>query len=208
MKPFEISSNDTENLRDAFNRRISKVFVPEEEDLENLNKRIIESEIHNTDLLVISNIDELEKNSEKWECSEIPSEASFITLNRLILELVGESELTPSFEGYSLSESIEVLEKHAFVQCTKLNLSNVIACLNNGGDIIAYFSDELWRSFFDEYFDSALEILGMRAVRITDIDDGIITCDDYSRKNGRGVKIDAETFEWLAENGIMLEVYK
>lgn len=228
MKPFEINNSDTENLKDAFNRRISRVFVPGEEELEELNRRIAESEIHNGELLMISNIQESEHFREEWECSEIPVRASYIALNLLITELMGESELEESVEGFSLAETMEILRRHAFVQCTELNFSNVIACLHSGGDIIAYFSDELWRSCFEDGEASEKsadksdktempapgginlmgEISGMRVIRITDVSDGVITCDDYMREDGRGTRIDCETFEWLSKNGMMLEVYK
>lgn len=221
MKPFEINNDDSENLKDALNRSINRVFVPGEEELYDLEQRIVESEIHDAELLLISNIDELQQDPENWEFSEIPGEASFIALNLLITELMGESELVKKTEGFTLAQSIDALKKHAFVQCTELNLSNITACLRNGGDIIAYFSEELWRSCFgkEEYisyetpvksFRVSLidEIPGMRVIKINDVRDGVIICDDYSMKNGKGIKIDYDTFDWLSQNGMMLEVYK
>lgn len=204
MKWFELDSKDSpEDLRDGLNRRIRRVFVPAEEDLDKLNAE----EIRDQHLLRISNVEPLE-DDRPWEVARSGEEASYLAMSALMSELVGESEIMPEKEGYSLEKWMELLHGKCFVQCSELSLANVIACLDGGGNAIAYFPEQLWRSFYGEDFQNPLETLGFRTVRITDADADGIVYDDYASKDGRNRRMDNAAFEWLSNGGWMLEVYK
>ena len=197
------------DLSDAFNRPIREVRVPSEDELEKLGELIVSEQVHRTELLALSNIRETEEHDRNIEGSEVLALASWHAMSDLIEELVGESDIPQSDDGYSLLQSIGLLSRHAFVQCVPLSFANISACLDSGGDVIAYFSDSLWRGYFEDDASGASGISGMRAVRILSVEDDKVYCADYAARGGAVIRvIDPDTLAWLGKDSWMLEVYK
>ena len=133
-----------------------------------------------------------------------------LTVEKIMIELTGESWFDIDKEdGYSAGDIIEMLSQKAFVQLSELTIANIKACLENGGKIIAYFPDLVWREYFNQLSHLPSEVLGMRTVEIVKVlDDNAILINDLSSADGGKKRLDTTAFTWLAKDGWMLEVYK
>lgn len=209
MRPFRIEEIGDE-LRDANDRIIETAPIPNDDILEKLTiERINESAVERIGL--ISNIaDEIDEEDEGWKCSDVPTKVTKLTIEKIMIELTGESWFNSDKEdGYSVGEIIEMLSKKAFVQLSKLTIANIKACLDNGGKIIAYFPDLVWREYFIQLPSLPGEVLGMRTVEIEKIaDNGGVIINDLSSAEGKRKRLDQTSFAWLSKDGWMLEVYK
>ena len=209
MKPFEIKENRN-RLRDTNGNPIEIVPVPDDDTLKRLTVQTIE-DLDRERVCMISNIpDEIEEEDEKWEYSEIPSNITRLTVEKVMIDLTGESWFGHSSEeGYSAGDIIEMLSKRAFVQFSGLTAANIKACLENGGKIIAYFPDLVWREYFNLLDSLPNEVSGFRTVEIVRmLDNGGMLVNDLSSADGGEKQLDAAAFDWLARDGWMLEVYK
>lgn len=208
MKPFEIKENKDE-LRDANDRPIEIPHIPSEEMLERLTiQRINESTIERVNQ--ITNIaDEIEEEDEGWKFSDVPAKVTKLTIEKVMKELTGKSWFThDNVDGYSVGETIEMLSAKAFVQLSELTIANIKSCLDNGGKIIAYFPDLVWREYFGQLSSLPNEVLGMRTIEIIELVDNLIIINDLSSAEGKRKRLDQSSFAWLSKGGWMLEVYK
>lgn len=209
MKPFEIKDGSDE-LRDANGNIIEVPMIPNDDFLEKLNIQLInESTIERVSL--ITNIpEEINEEDEGWKFSDVPNEITKITIEKVMIDLVGESWFNDDKEeGYSIGEIIDMLSQKAFVQLSELTMVNIETCLNNGGKVIAYFPDLVWREYFNQIDTLPNEVLGMRIVEIEKVVDNLeIIINDVSSVDGKMKSLDITTFEWLSKDGWMLEVYK
>lgn len=210
MNPFEIKEN-IDDLRDANGKRIEVPPVPTAEMLERLIVQTI-NESTTEKLSIISNIDdEVEEDIEEWKFSDCPDEVTKLTIERIMIELTGESWFGWDKEdGYSIGDMIELLSKKAFVQFSELTIANIKACLNDhNGKVIAYFPDLVWREHFNQLPSLPSEVLGMRTIEIVKmIDHDGMMINDLSSPEGRNKLLDKTSFDWLSKGGWMLEVYK
>ncbi len=209
MKPFE--ENEFHNkLRDANDNPIEILPIPNDGMLERLTVQTInDSDMERVRL--ISNIsEEIEEDDEGWKFSDVPSKVTKLTVEKIMIELTGESWFRNDKEdGYSAGDLIEMLSQKAFVQLSELTIANIKACLENGGKIIAYFPDLVWREYFDQLSHLPNEVLGMRTVEIVKVlDKDTILLSDLSSANGDKKQLDMTAFNWLSKDGWMLEVYK
>ena len=209
MKPFEVKEIDNK-LRDANDNPIEIPPVPNDDMLERLTIQTInDSDMEQVRL--ISNIsDEIDEDDEEWKFSDVPSKVTKLTIEKIMIELTGESWFCNDKEdGYSAGDIIEMLSQKAFVQLSELTVANIKACLENGGKIIAYFPDLVWREYFKQLSSLPDEVLGMRTVEIVKMIDGnVILINDLSSADDGKKQLDMAAFTWLAQNGWMLEVYK
>ena len=209
MKPFEV--NKTSNkLRDANDNPIEIPPVPNDDLLERLAVRTI-NDPDMEQIRVISNIpEEVDEDDDGWKFSDVPSKVTKLTIEKIMIELTGESWFSNEKEdGYSAGDVIEMLSQKAFVQLSELTIANIKSCLENGGKIIAYFPDLVWREYFDQLSHLPSEVLGMRTVEIDNmIDNDVILVNDLSSTDGSKKRLDMTAFNWLAKDGWMLEVYK
>ena len=159
MKPFE--ENEFHNkLRDANDNPIEILPIPNDGMLERLTVQTInDSDMERVRL--ISNIsEEIEEDDEGWKFSDVPSKVTKLTVEKIMIELTGESWFRNDKEdGYSAGDLIEMLSQKAFVQLSELTIANIKACLENGGKIIAYFPDLVWREYFDQLSHLPNEVL-------------------------------------------------
>lgn len=209
MKPFEVNEINNK-LRDANDNPIEIPPVPNDGMLERLTIQTInDSDMEQVRL--ISNIaEEIDKDDEGWKFSDVPSKVTKLTVEKIMIELTGESWFDIDKEdGYSAGDIIEMLSQKAFVQLSELTIANIKACLENGGKIIAYFPDLVWREYFNQLSHLPSEVLGMRTVEIVKVlDDNAILINDLSSADGGKKRLDTTAFTWLAKDGWMLEVYK
>lgn len=209
MKPFEMNKSNDE-LRDANDKLIEILPIPNEEMLETLTVQII-NESNMDRVCLISNInDEIGEEDEGWNVSDVPAKVTKLTIEKVMIELTGESWFCIDKEdGYSVGEIMEMLSQKAFVQLSELTIANIKACLDNGGKIIAYFPDLVWREYFNQLPALPGEVLGMRTVEIEKMmDNGGIVINDRSSADGKRKHLDQTSFAWLSKGGWMLEVYK
>lgn len=209
MKPFEVNEINNK-LRDANDNPIEIPPVPNDGMLERLTIQTInDSDMEQVRL--ISNIaEEIDEDDEGWKFSDVPSKVTKLTVEKIMIELTGESWFDIDKEdGYSAGDIIEMLSQKAFVQLSELTIANIKACLENGGKIIAYFPDLVWREYFNQLSHLPSEVLGMRTVEIVKVlDDNAILINDLSSADGGKKRLDTTAFTWLAKDGWMLEVYK
>ena len=209
MKPFEVNEINNK-LRDANDNPIEIPPVPNDGMLERLTIQTInDSDMEQVRL--ISNIaEEIDEDDEGWKFSDVPSKVTKLTVEKIMIELTGESWFDIDKEdGYSAGDIIEMLSQKAFVQLSELTIANIKACLENGGKIIAYFPDLVWREYFNQLSHLPSEVLGMRTVEIVEVlDDNAILINDLSSADGGKKRLDTTAFTWLAKDGWMLEVYK
>lgn len=209
MKPFEVNEINNK-LRDANDNPIEIPPVPNDGMLERLTIQTInDSDMEQVRL--ISNIaEEIDEDDEGWKFSDVPSKVTKLTVEKIMIELTGESWFYIDKEdGYSAGDIIEMLSQKAFVQLSELTIANIKACLENGGKIIAYFPDLVWREYFNQLSHLPSEVLGMRTVEIVEVlDDNAILINDLSSADGGKKRLDTTAFTWLAKDGWMLEVYK
>lgn len=209
MKPFEVNEINNK-LRDANDNPIEIPPVPNDGMLERLTIQTInDSDMEQVRL--ISNIaEEIDEDDEGWKFSDVPSKVTKLTVEKIMIELTGESWFHNDKEdGYSAGDIIEMLSQKAFVQLSELTIANIKACLENGGKIIAYFPDLVWREYFNQLSHLPSEVLGMRTVEIVEVlDDNAILINDLSSADGGKKRLDTTAFTWLAKDGWMLEVYK
>lgn len=209
MKPFEVNEINNK-LRDANDNPIEIPPVPNDGMLERLTIQTInDSDMEQVRL--ISNIaEEIDEDDEGWKFSDVPSKVTKLTVEKIMIELTGESWFDIDKEdGYSAGDIIEMLSQKAFVQLSELTIANIKACLENGGKIIAYFPDLVWREYFNQLSHLPSEVLGMRTVEIVKVlNDNAILINDLSSADGGKKRLDTTAFTWLAKDGWMLEVYK
>lgn len=209
MKPFDMNEV-RDGLRDANDKLIEAPPVPNGEMLERLTVQMI-NESNMEKVRLISNItEEISEEDEVWRYSDVPAEITKLTIEKIMIELTGESWFVHDKEdGYSVGEIIEMLSQKAFVQLSELTAANIKACLDDGGKLIAYFPDLVWREYFGRLPSLPGEVLGMRAVEIERMigDEGMII-NDLSSAEGKGRRLDMTSFAWLSKDGWMLEVYK
>ena len=209
VKPFEVNEINNK-LRDANDNPIEIPPVPNDGMLERLTIQTInDSDMEQVRL--ISNIaEEIDEDDEGWKFSDVPSKVTKLTVEKIMIELTGESWFDIDKEdGYSAGDIIEMLSQKAFVQLSELTIANIKACLENGGKIIAYFPDLVWREYFNQLSHLPSEVLGMRTVEIVKVlDDNAILINDLSSADGGKKRLDTTAFTWLAKDGWMLEVYK
>lgn len=209
MKPFEVNEINNK-LRDANDNPIEIPPVPNDDVI----KRLTIQTIHDSNMeqvRLISNIaEEIDEDDEGWKFSDVPSKVTKLTVEKIMIELTGESWFYIDKEdGYSAGDIIEMLSQKAFVQLSELTIANIKACLENGGKIIAYFPDLVWREYFNQLSHLPSEVLGMRTVEIVEVlDDNAILINDLSSADGGKKRLDTTAFTWLAKDGWMLEVYK
>lgn len=208
MSWFDFNSDVEGTITDGLNRSIKEIVPPTQRQLEDLRKAVKESDEYRQEFLLIENTEEARETAEQVHYSELLNEAVAIALNDLIEDIVGESEILPEKNGFTLARILEILNRHAFVQTAKITKANIVSCLENGGEAMAYVYDDIWRDFFNDSYTCPFEISGMRIIRIKELRDDYIICRDYASPDGGGLKIDLLTFEWLGEGGILLEVYK
>ena len=209
MKPFDMNEV-RDGLRDANDKLIEAPPVPNGEMLERLTVQMI-NESNMEKVRLISNIaEEISEEDEVWRYSDVPAEITKLTVEKIMIELTGESWFAHDREdGYSVGEIIELLSQKAFVQLSELTAANIKACLDNGGKLIAYFPDLVWREYFGQLPSLPGEVLGMRAVEIERMTgDGGMIVNDLSSAEGKGRRLDMASFAWLSKDGWMLEVYK
>lgn len=209
MKSFE-NKEVRDELRDANNTLIEALSIPSDEMLEELTVQIINESIMERVSLISNIIEKITEEDEGWTWSEAPNEVTKLTIEKIMVELTGESWFDyEKDEGYSIGEIIELLSKRAFVQLSELTIANIRTCLENGGKVIAYFPDLVWREYFNQLVVLPNEVLGMRAIEVEEIlyNDGIII-NDFSSVEGKRKQLDQTSFKWLSQNGWMLEVYK
>lgn len=209
MRPFEMNETN-DSLRDANDRLIENLPIPNSDMLEQLTVQMI-NESDAERVRFISNIaDEVEEEDEVWKYSDVPTEVTRLTMEKIMIELAGESWLNNDKEdGYSIGEIIEILSRKAFVQLSELTVANIKACLDSGGKLIAYFPDLVWREYFHQLPSLPSEILGMRAVEIERlIDNEGMIINDLSSAEGKRKQLDMASFAWLSKDGWMVEVYK
>lgn len=209
MKPFDVNETGGE-LRDANDKRIEILPVPSGDMLDRLTVQTISGADMERVRLISNFNDEIEEEDEGWKYSDAPAKATKLTIEKIMVELAGESWFGDEREdGYSAGEIIDMLSRRAFVQLSELTAANIRACLDNGGKVIAYFPDLVWREYFDQPASLPAEVPGMRAVEIESMaGDGGIVINDLSSAGGKGKRLDMATFAWLAKDGWMLEVYK
>lgn len=209
MRLFELNeSND--KLHDANDRLIENPLIPNDDMLKKLTVQMIH-ESDTEQVRFISNVaDEIDEDDEGWKYSDVPTEVTKLTVEKIMIELAGESWFNNDKEdGYSVGEIIEMLSRKAFVQLSELTIANIKACLDNGGKLIAYFPDLVWREYFNQLPSLPSEVLGMRTVEIEKIVDGEgIIINDLSSAEGKRKQLDMASFAWLSKDGWMLEVYK
>ncbi len=209
MKPFDIERIRQE-LRDANDNIIEIPPVPDMDMLEKLTVQRFNDSAEEG-LRLISNVSEkLDEEIEPWKYSDVPAKVTKLTIEKIMIELAGKSWFEGNEDsGYSLGYVIGILSEKAFVQLSELTVANIKACLDNGGKIIAYFPELVWREFFDRLPSMPKEILGMRTVEIEKVVDNYgIIINDLSCDEGRGRMLEFAVFDWLAKDGWMLEVYK
>lgn len=209
MRPFEMKEfND--KLHDANNRLIENPLIPNDDVLKNLTIQMINDSDMESVRLISNVTDELDEEDEGWKYSDVPTEVTKLTIEKIMIELAGESWFNNDKEdGYSVGEIIEMLSRKAFVQLSELTIANIKACLDNGGKLIAYFPDLVWREYFNQLPSLPSEVLGMRTVEIEKIVDGEgIIINDLSSAEGRRKRLDMASFTWLSKDGWMVEVYK
>lgn len=212
MKPFEVKEINNK-LRDANDDLIEVPPVPNDNMLERLTIQTI-NDLDTEKVRLISNIseeiNEEDEDDEGWSFSDVPSKVTRLTIEKIMIELTGESWFGNDKEdGYSIGDIIEILSKKAFVQLSELTVANVKACLENGGKIIAYFPDLVWREYFGRLSSLPDEVLGMRTVEIVKmVDNNVIIINDLSCADDRKKQLDMTAFTWLAKGGWMLEVYR
>ena len=209
MKPFGVNEINNK-LRDANDNPIEIPPVPNDGMLERLTIQTInDSDMEQVRL--ISNIaEEIDEDDEGWKFSDVPSKVTKLTVEKIMIELTGESWFYIDKEdGYSAGDIIEMLSQKAFVQLSELTIANIKACLENGGKIIAYFPDLVWREYFNQCSHLPNEVLGMRTVEIVKVlDNNAILINDLSSAGGEKKQLDMTAFTWLSKDGWMLEVYK
>lgn len=209
MNPFE-AQEINKDLRDANNRPVETAFLPDEDVLRELDLKSIK-DLDTERIRLISNIEEDETEEEEgWCFSDTPSGAARLTVEKVMRELTGKSWFDEEKEeGYSIGEIIDLLSQRTFVQLSRLTEANVRSCIEQGGEIIAYFPELVWREYFNMLTEIPTEILGMRAVEIEGIDEnGMIVINDLCAAKGKGICLDKASFDWLSRDGWMLEVYK
>ncbi len=209
MKPFEVK--DIHNkLRDANDNPVEVPPIPNDDMLERLTIQTINySDTERVRL--ISNIsEEIDEDDEGWKYSDVPSKVTKLTIEKIMIELTGESWFSNDKEdGYNIGEIVEMLSQKAFVQLSELTIANIKACLENGGKIIAYFPDLVWREYYNLLSSLPSEALGMRTIEVVKvIDNDVILINDLSSADGGKRQLDMTSFAWLAKGGWMLEVYK
>lgn len=208
MKPFEVNENN--KLRDANDNPIEIAPIPDEDVIERLTIQTIHDS-NMEQVRLISNITtEIDEDDEGWKFSDVPSKVTKLTVEKIMIDLTGESWFHNDKEdGYSVGDIIELLSQKAFVQLSELTIANIRACLENDGKIIAYFPDLVWREYFNQLSSLPSEVLGMRTVEIVKvIDNDVILINDLSSADGSKKQLDMTSFAWLAKDGWMLEVYK
>lgn len=209
MKTFDVKENDNK-LRDANDNPVEVPPIPDDDVIE----RLTIQKIHDSNMeqvWLISNITaEIDEEDEGWKFSDVPSKVTKLTVEKIMIELTGESWFCNEKEdGYSAGDIIEMLSKKTFVQLSELTIANIKACLENGGKIIAYFPDLVWREYFNQLSYLPSEILGMRTIEIVEIlDENAILINNLSFADGGKRQLDFTAFTWLAKDGWMLEVYK
>ena len=209
MRPFEV--NETNNkLRDANDNPIEIPPVPNDGMLESLTIQIINDSDMDRVCLISNIAEEIDEDDEGWKFSDVPSKVTKLTVEKIMIELTGESWFYNDQEdGYSAGDIIEMLSQKAFVPLSKLTIANIKACLENGGKIIAYFPDLVWREYFNQLSHLPNEVLGMRTVEIVKVlDNNAILINDLSSADGSKKQLDVTAFTWLSKDGWMLEVYK
>ena len=209
MKPFEVKENNNE-LRDANDNPIEISPIPDEDVIERLTIQTIHDS-NMEQVRLISNITtEIDEDDEGWKFSDVPSKVTKLTVEKIMIELTGESWFCNDKEdGYSAGDIIEMLSQKAFVQLSELTIANIKACLENGGKIISYFTEMVWREYFNQLSHLPNEVLGMRTVEIVKVlDNNVILINNLSSADGGKKQLDMTAFTWLAKDGWMLEVYK
>lgn len=209
MKPFEVEENHN-NLRDVHGNPIEIPPVPNDDMLERLTIQIINDSNMEQIRLISNVIEEIGEEDEGWKFSDVPSKVTKLTVEKIMVELTGKSWFGNDKEdGYSAGDIIEMLSKKAFVQLSELTVANIKACLENNGNILAYFPDLVWREYFNQLSSLPSEVLGMRAVEIVKVmENDVILINDLSSADGKKRQLDMTSFAWLAKDGWMLEVYK
>ena len=73
---------------------------------------------------MISNIaEEIDEDDEGWKFSDVPSKVTKLTVEKIMIELTGESWFDIDKEdGYSAGDIIEMLSQKAFVQLSELTM--------------------------------------------------------------------------------------
>jgi len=151
-------------------------------------------------------IDDIEPK--EWVYSDKVSEAEKLAINDVMLEQAGFIwDYKSDNPNLNMMETIELLEKHCYVQVSKLTTSNIRCCLMNDGSVLAYFPEKVWLNILGEKPDYLYEVSGMQLVEIISIDNNIIV-KDHNRENGQFIEIDNTSLKLLSENGWILEVYK
>lgn len=209
MKPFDVQENNNK-LRDANDNPIEVPPIPDDDVIERLTIQTIHDS-NMEQVRLISNVTaEIDEDDEDWKFSDVPSKVTRLTIEKVMIELTGESWFSNDKEdGYSVGDIIEMLSQKAFVQLSELTIANIKACLENDGIIIAYFPDLVWREFFNQLSSIPGEVFGMRAVEIVSvIDNNAILIHDLSSTGSGKKQLDMTSFAWLAKDGWMLEVYK
>lgn len=209
MKPFDVKENNNK-LCDANDNLIEVPPIPDDDVIERLTIQTIHDS-NMEQVRLISNIAaEIDEEDEGWKFSDVPSQVTKLTVEKIMIELTGKSWFYNDKEdGYSAGDIIEMLSQKAFVQLSDLTIANTKACLENSGKIIAYFPDLVWREYFNQLSHLPSEILGMRTIEIVGIfDDNAILINDLSSADGGKRRLDFTAFTWLAKDGWMLEVYK
>ena len=122
MKPFEVNEINNK-LRDANDNPIEIPPVPNDGVLERLTIQTInDSDMEQVRL--ISNIaEEIDEDDEGWKFSDVPSKVTKLTVEKIMIELTGESWFDIDKEdGYSAGDIIEMLSQKAFVQLSELTM--------------------------------------------------------------------------------------
>lgn len=204
MKPFEMRGKG-DVLRDANDAVIEIPPVPNEDVLERLAVAAVDEAT-----MEITNVTAEVQEDEGWRFSDVPTEVTRFTVEKIMIDLAGESWYENEHEdGLSAGDMIGLLSKRAFVQFSALSTANIKACLELGGKVLAYFPDLVWREHFGQLPALPGEVLGMRTVEVVAVtEQGGVIVNDLSSPEGRGLLLDAAAFQWLAKDGWMLEVYK
>ena len=204
MRPFEMW-NKGDALRDANDGVLEIPPVPDESAMERLAVETIDEATAE-----ISNVTMEIQEDEGWKFSDVPTEVTRQTVEKIMIDLAGTSWYhKENDDGLSASDTMGMLSERAFVQFSELTIANIKACLENDGKVLAYFPDLVWREYFDGLSAMPGEILGMRTVEIVAVtaENGVIV-NDLSSPEGRGMCLDPAAFQWLSKDGWMLEVYK
>lgn len=209
MNPFE-AKEIRDPLRDANDLPIDVPPVPDAGMLEELTIETVQYDETEPVQMITNFPEEIGEEEEGWRFSDVPSEVTKITVEKVMVDLTGTSWFgNEREEGYSVTEVMEQLSQKAFVQLSELTEANVKACLEQDGKIIAYFPDLVWREYFGQLPTIPAEVLGMRTVEIEEVtESNRVVVNDLSSANGGKQQLDMTSFTWLSKDGWMLEVYK